>query len=560
MTVKNLILSIFFLLLPAFSAWAEVRLELSRSTISMDETVTLNLSSENRGMFRAPEIPLPEGLNIRGTSQKSTIINGQAEFTLAYTIAPTKPGTYEIGPFRLQDGEVIPAQTLTVTPAAAVRATDSLFATLELSSEDTLIRQTVELTLTFFSQQPIGDINLLDFPSEGFELSDWQEIRAGNRIVNGERYQQKRYVARLTPTQPGTLTFDPTFRVAVQERGAPRSMLFGPTRVRTKRIQLQEPVVLTVTAPPDQNRPQGYAGHIGSFRLNAEVSPNEVRVGDPITLRVALEGTGSLKQALPPHYEATDELKVYQPRVVTEDLRRDGMGGRKVLEQVVIPTSPEIKELPELQFHYFHPDTKRYETLTAGPFPITVSGEASTTLTSDSLSMDAQVSEAETLGEDLVYIKRSPGKLVRLEKLPISIGFAAGAGAPFLLWALSAVWVSKKSIQPKDLNKKRRQQASKQLRGRLSTLEDSTDLWADMWTVFSGYLRDRFSLPPGELGQDDAIAALPASVSESTREQARTWISHCEQARFGAAPQQDQEETKRAFTDFMITLDREVTS
>ena len=556
--VKKIItlFSMFVLLLQ--QAGAEVSLELSRTTISMDETVTLNLRAGSRGMFRSPDIPLPDGLEIRGTSQQTSIINGQAEFTLAYTIAPQRPGTYQIGPYRLENDDVIPAQTLTVTPAKAVRATSSLFATLEASASEALIRQTVELTLTFYSEDPLGDINLLGFPEEGFEISDWQEIRAGSRVVDGKRYRQKRYVARLTPTQPGVITFDPTFRVEVQEPGPARSMLFGNVRVRTERIQLKEPVTLTITAPPQENRPEDYAGHIGSFRLNAGISPNTVEAGDPITLRVTLEGNGSLKQALPPHYESAGDLKVYKPRLVTEDLRRDGLGGRKVLEQVVIPTSSSVTQLPELSFHFYHPESGEYRTLTAGPFPITVTGESEGALSAESLTLQTPDQTTERLGEDLVYIKRAPGHLTTLKSMTPSLGFATGAGMPFVLWALGSVWLRRSSAQGQSGKQKRKANASRELRQHLSALEHSSNLWGDIWNTLSTYLQDRLSLPAGKLGADEALAALPDSVSDPTREQLRDWIQTCERVRFAGAPETNPQTSISSFSEFMTTLDREV--
>jgi hypothetical protein len=559
---------ILFLLLGQ-AALADVRLELSRNTISMDETVTLNLISETRGMFRPPEIPLPDGLEVRGTSQQSIIIDGQAEFTLAYTIAPTKPGTYQIGPYRLQNGQELPAQTLTVTPAAVVRATDALFATLEASSEETLIRQTVELTLSFFSEEPIGDIELLNFPEEGFELGDWQEIRAGTRIINGTRYRQKRYVARLTPTQPGTLTFDPTFRVEVQEPGSSRSLLFGTMRVRVERIGLQEPLTLTVAAPPEKNRPEGYAGHIGRFQLSADISPQSVNAGDPVTLRVTLEGSGSLKQALPPHLEDTEDLNVYSPRIVTEDLSRDGLNGRKVLEQVVIPTSSAVTELPELAFHYYDPEAQRYVTLTEGPFPLTVTGDSAGALSAESLTLESMPLATEALGEDLVYLKLNPGRLVSLSSLTPGVGFATGAGLPFLLWALSTVWMKQQKTRQGDPNRQRRDQAPQRLRKHLAELDSAEDLWDGIWETLSGYLRDRFTLPAGEMDRDDILNVLPDSVSESTRNQMTEWIKACEQARFSGsssiAPMEESSDfstegrgTPDEFRTFMIRLDREI--
>ena len=536
----------------------EVTLELSRDTMSMDETVDLYLRSEKRGMFKAPTIPLPDGLEIFSTSQRTQIINGKAEFTQAYTIRATKPGTYSIGPFQTQDGGILPGQKLTVTPATAVRATNDLFVTLDASTESTMIRQTVELTLSIFSRDPIGDINLLNFPEEGFEIGEWQEIRANGRTLNNVRYYQKKFVNRITPTQAGTLEFDPVFRIGVPERGSPRSMLFGPRSVRTERVPLPEPLTLEVREPPTNGRPQGYAGHIGTFSLEAEISPTTVRVGDPITLRVELEGTGSLKQALPPHYETTPEFKVYQPKVVTEDLRRDGLSGRKVLEQVIIPTQPGLEALPQLVFHYYQPDTDSYQSLTAGPFPISVTGEGVTSLTEGSMTRLQDVVETELLGEDLIFLKRTPGNPTSLESLTPGLVFGTGAGLPFALWALTALWFRQREAQQQDPSRKRRQQAPKRLQQRLRALDADEDVWKAVWEVLSGTLQDRLDLPAGELHAQELVPVLPSGMDEQVKQELFDWIQRCEQARFSGGATPDSASIREELKAFLPKLDKEV--
>ena len=44
----------------------------------------------------------------------------------------------------------------------------------------------------------------------------------------------------------------------------------------------------------------------------------------------------------------------------------------KTAEQVIIPTSAGIKEVPALHFSYFDPSIKDYKTITQGPFAIQV--------------------------------------------------------------------------------------------------------------------------------------------------------------------------------------------
>ncbi len=225
--LRYFIFSLF--LLPGIALEAAVTLELSRSTISVDETVDLILKHDNAGFTRNPDIPLPNGLHIQGTSREERIINFERESSIRYSLKASAPGTYSIGPFTLktnQGEQTIPALTLTVTEAKVVKNNDVLFVTLTASSPEIMVRETIELTLSFYSKNTVGQINIVDFPSEGFNMTEWQEFQSRPQLVNGERYRVRSFAARMTPAQAGTLELNPTFQVEVMDPSAPRGMFF----------------------------------------------------------------------------------------------------------------------------------------------------------------------------------------------------------------------------------------------------------------------------------------------------------------------------------------------
>jgi hypothetical protein len=565
--VKSLHLLLFsLLLLPAIGPAAGVTLKLSRSTISVGETADLILHYDGTGFTRNPNIPLPEELELLGHSRETRAINAKIESSIRYTLRASNPGTYTIGPFTLktpQGEQTIPKLTLTVTEANLVRSHDELFITLTSSSEELLVRETVELTLSIHSKNTVGQINIQDFPDEGFDITEWQEFRSRPRDVNGERYQVRSFSARLTPTQSRTLELDPSFHVQIVEPSSPRGIFFQPGQRRTLRLRLEEPLVLTVNNPPSEGRPESFTGHLGNFHLSASASPLEVTAGDPVTLRVELSGRGSLQQALPPGLKESDDFRVYQSRLVNEDIQRDGLSGSKVIEQVIIPSHSGVTEIPALEFSFYDTTSRQYQTIRTNPIPLTVlegTPEGDRAAAISSLPAHSQDLSPTLLGEDLIYLKLRPGNPRPLETLDPGWSFTGFTTLPFALWGLFSLMLNWREKKFDDVERTRRQEAPRRLRKHLRQLDDiSGEFYAAVWSLLSEYLGARLSMPAGELNPEEVMKKLPDTVSEESRQKLGDWMSRCERARFaGGQAEASDAELRKSFREFILNLNREL--
>ncbi|WFB35335.1 BatD family protein [Kiritimatiellota bacterium B12222] len=544
---------------------AEVHMDLSKSSISVDDTVELILSYKDNGFPRPPSLPLPDGLRELGNSNQQITINGHTEYTVRYILKASAPGSYTIGPYKLkttQGDQNLDAITLTVTPAKVLEADENLFVTLESSSSEVLVRETIELTLSFYTRINIGNINLIESPREGYELSDWREIQSGTRNIQGKNYRVNQFLARLTPTKTGTIELNPIFNVSVIQRGSSYDALFGNRSSENVRVQLPEPLKIKVNAPPTEGQPEDYSGHLGDFSLNASASPREVNVGDPITLRVELSGRGSLQQALPPGLKESENFKVYQPRLINEEMRNDGLSGRKIIEQVIIPKHAGVSKIPSLEFSYYDTETKKYKTIQTPPFAITVTGEnkEETPSTFSSLNFSPEPLETELLGDDLLYLKTQPTPTHTLKQLQPGWTLIGLSGLPFLTWAFSGLLMRKREQSVKDPHAQRRQQAPKRLRKHLAKLDHADDdIYRVIWEILSEYLSARLSLPPGELNLSDVSEKLPTTVNTAQKQALENWMQRCDLARFaGTSSTETQADTRKEFRGFILKLDREL--
>ncbi len=287
--------------------------------------------------------------------------------------------------------------------------------------------------------------------------------------------------------------------------------------------------------------------------------------GDPITLRVELSGSGSLRQALPPSLRESEDFRVYKSRLVNEDFQRDGLTGRKIIEQVVIPTHSGVDEIPALEFSFYDTASRQYQTIQTNPIPLKVlegapgqdRASAISSLPGHSLELAPSL-----LGEDLIYLKLRPGNLRDLRALEPGWVFTGFSTLPFALWGLFSLALNRKEQRRIDVAGTRRQQAPRRLRKHLSQLDQSSEeLYATIWSILSDYLGARLNLPAGELNPQEVMQVLPASVAGECREHLSEWMRRCERARFaGRQTEGSDDDLRRDFRDFILNLDRELSA
>ncbi len=558
--------------LTALTAGAQVSLSLSPREISMDDTAQLTLEISGNVSGGTPRLDLPEGIRVRGTSRNFTLVNNAQSTSFVYELQPTRTGTFTIGPYDMtvnnRTTEVGPV-TLKVNEARVVSGTEDLIISLEASHERALVHQPVQLTVTLYSVHQLDDIKLAQFDTAGFEVGDWQSYQQRDRVIDGTRYMVRRYTTHAVPVSPGERTLEPQFLVQVLEPADDISRNRGMFSRRMTRRSVRiapDPVEITVESPPREGRPHDFSGAVGRFVFEGTASPRQLRVGEPITLRTQVNGSGNLRNLLPPSMQESDDFQVFTPRLVEEDITRDGLRGRKILEQVIVPRHPEISKIPKLRFSFFNPDEWKYETLEIGPFSLEV--EPAPARDAGAMLGGAGSLRLGTgptiLGEDLVYLKPAPGPLRSLAG-GNALAFTTLSGLPLMLWALAGLWMRQRQQLLDDPALARQKQAPRKLRKQLDDLKtrerNAADLHEALWQCLAEYLGDRFRIPPGEVDAAKISTHLEIRLAPETLQTLRDWLKRCERARFaGGDTPEGLTETADDFTRFMLKLDAEVRS
>src|SRR5262249_46168073 len=133
-----------------------------------------------------------------------------------------------------------------------------------------------------------------------------------------------------------------------------------------------DPETLQSLSLPKENVPGSFNGAVGTFSMNFNAGPTNVAVGDPITAKVQISGRGGLDTLALPEQPAWHAFQPYPPTSKSEATDRLGLQGTKTFEQVRVPQTTDIKELPAVGFSFFDPEQKPSRPRSQNPLPLVV--------------------------------------------------------------------------------------------------------------------------------------------------------------------------------------------
>ena len=296
--------------------------------------------------------------------------------------------------------------------------------------EQVLVLYRLWSRLPVFAAAPVELAQPEGFWTEEVELPDvpWQERglsgneirerrsrpgpRRERRTLNGVAYDTYPLLMRAVfPTGAGERQLSgPRFEIGVEGE---RRSFFGPEQA----VVVREAPSATIRAEPlpEVGRPPGFTGAVGDYRLGAEITRDDAPLGDrvavagePLVLRVELEGSGNLRAAgtpdLPESPEARRAFRFFDPDTSSETgLLDEGsgleFGGRQIWEFPIVPEAGGVRNIAAVTLDVFNPRIGVYERLASDPLQIRVEGGAAT-----APGADGSVA-VERLGEDIRYLK-----------------------------------------------------------------------------------------------------------------------------------------------------------
>lgn len=252
------------------------------------------------------------------------------------------------------------------------RGDSDLFLRASLDRDNVYVGEQVTLSLYIYSRVDLSSVDAVTMPKlEGFwteEVESPTQLSGEQRVVDGIPYRA--YLLRrraIFPVKSGTLSITPA------EADITTGFLFAGHRVHRVSNALK---VKVKPLPPGGPEDMPNA-HVGSWRLSMDVSQTRVELGQPITVKVGLEGVGNVKNVTPPALKGPAALKIYDPTTTDKvSPQRHRVQGRRVMEYLVMPQRTGSFTLPALEFIYFDPRARKYEVARTDPVTITVEAGA----------------------------------------------------------------------------------------------------------------------------------------------------------------------------------------
>lgn len=401
--MQKIILFLMMLMCPSFCLFAEA--------VSVDATVNTNqLTFGEAGQLmltvhgvkngiEPPQWPKIDGIETSylGPSTSISIINGQYSSVHAYnySIFPSKTGRVQIPAITLTiDGKIFTTQPIDIdivdatkvqqnaaaaTNNEAVSLRDKIFMEVSTPSVNVYLGQKVPIRIKLFiNQLPIRNLQFPKLEQNGFTLENFAQPPQYNEVVNGVNHTVVDYQGFIYPTRTGEINIGPIQiqgSLLYKTKGSNRissSGFFNDDLLSTMFDSYQERPIsvnadvmkINVLPLPLEGRPNNFTGAVGQMSFSASISPQEVRVGDPVTLRMQLTGVANFKSLNMPTF-IDERFKTYDPII------KDTENGR-TLEQVIIPDSEAITNVPAIAFNYFDPIAKEYKVIAQGPFGLKV--------------------------------------------------------------------------------------------------------------------------------------------------------------------------------------------
>jgi hypothetical protein len=568
-----------------------VRASLAPQRAQVGEPLTLAIDVGGAQNVAAPAVNA-DGFDVQyvGPSTQISIVNANITRSVQhrYSLLPLRAGHFTVGPFTVEyEGKTYQTASFSVDVAAASQPQapqgqspqgqspqgqaqpappstgqsgptqagtappSSLRLTLSMPQQEVYLHERVPVDVTLYvGAIRVADVQYPTLAADDLSVDKFPEPSQRQQVIDGDTYQVVHFQTTVVPLRSGTLTLGPAhLQLNVLTRR--RNSLFNdpffqhffeddPFGTERRRMELHsEPIRLNVLPLPEEGKPAAFSGAVGRFTLQVSAAPTGVTAGDPITLRIMLNGSGNLAEATPPQLVNTDGFRTYETHPgKSEDGGPGSTTMAKSFEQVVIPNDAQVGAVPAVSFSYFDPQTHRYETARTDPIALVVRPpqNAARQEVFAAGTPGQRVAPEEKLGHDIVYIKDDPGRLsARADHWHGNWLFWLWQPVPLLLFVAAAWYDRRRQRLSGDVRYARFSRAGRQAHQGFATAEkalakrESAAFYDAVSRTMQEYLSAKLDLPPGAI---DAAAAARRGVPAEAVQGIAQFFATCEQIRF----------------------------
>jgi BatD DUF11 like domain len=520
---KKLITAVYLaaLIAPACAAQSQVTATLEPQSIALGESAQLTVSANGPTQSSVPHV---DGLEIEQIGQQTSIqmINGNMTTSVAqlFSVTPNRAGDFTIPPIggssealklhvdkssggqtqrtMAQSRSHLPAPNFSQpSDSAGVDSKNqSAFLRVELPKQELTVGELVPVKVkAYFRAGVSASLNGLPvLSSDAFTLNKLNDNPEETReLIGGVPYTVVTWTSALSAVKAGDypLNVDLPVLVTVRAKGARRSNpfkdFFGDDSAFDDSFfdnffsnATQKPLTLhtdgakvKINPLPTQARPADFSGAVGEFDLNAEASAKNGTTGDPLTLKINIEGRGNFDRVTTNGLTNSSAWKTYKPNGNFTPNDSAGLEGTKVFEQSIVPTKAGAQEIPAISFSYFDPETQRYVTKTSAPIGVDIAQGSASAPTAPATSApvaETPKANGDGLAPDQVV---TGGTVSSLRPLVFVPWFIAVNALMIAALVVGAIWRWLRQRRANDPRRLQRAALEKSVRDSLAKMDDA---------------------------------------------------------------------------------------
>jgi len=528
-------------LLAATRVFADVSVVASvdRNRIGFGESAVLTITVQG-SQGATPPIPSVDGLSFSAPSTSSSMsLNNTAlsqSISFIYQVTPSRIGEFTIPAIEVNVGtkkyvtEPVMVTVQKNTPQEDLK--DKLYGQVVFGAKEAYVGQILPIEIQVFVRDgvPLKDLGLPQCETEGLSYQFRGDRRLAETTIDGVRFKVVRTYGAATFSRSGKLNLGScSLKGVLQFQRQPRSWVEEMTGGNVENREISVPVdgvLIDVLPLPVEGQPADFSGAVGQWKLEVMAKPTEVAVGDPITFTIKISGSGNIDTVPTPKLGGLDEFKTYEPTTKTT---KDELNttGERVVQQVLIARSPEVKQLPEVRLVYFDPVAKAYKTADQAPMKLVV--KAGSASQSTIVSGGNRLRPEEKLGQDIVYLKGDLGAVVPAAPFCTTPTFWTLNTMPVLALLGGIGWKKRMDKLRGDVAYARRVRAAREARKLLVAATN----YDEVQHALQNYLGDRLNIPAAGITASIVEEQfLPREVDSELAANLQECFETCDTARF----------------------------
>lgn len=196
--------------------------------------------------------------------------------------------------------------------------------------------------------------SIIDPDFEGFWQQTIGPVRRYLTFVDGQSYDVTERRIALFPVYEGQRVIESAVLLIPDNPGRPGEALFTDS------------ITINARELPPAPELSNFTGAVGLFEMQPTLDRLEIQLGEPVTLRLTIRGSGNIEQLPAPKLPETRAWRIFKNPGSYQTGEADGLLiGEKTFEWLLTPIQSGTHALPDISITWFDPTNQAYQSASA---------------------------------------------------------------------------------------------------------------------------------------------------------------------------------------------------